>query len=214
MATVHKVQQGEDVQSISHRYGFLNYLTVWEHPKNGPLKRLRTDPNLLFPGDFVFIPDKTGNPRAESTTQRHTFQIKPATKIVRIALEDEDGKRLANLPYMLKIGTQMYPGTTDGSGMLEKEIPIDAQEGELRIDGHVWQIQVSHLNPVENVSDQGISGIKGRLRNLGYEVGSLDGEMDEITERAIRAFQRDNGLPEDGECKGATLARLIERHGG
>jgi hypothetical protein len=57
MAIDHTVVQGEYLSKIARNYGFSDYRTIWEHPKNAALKQARQNPNVLFPGDRLFIPD-------------------------------------------------------------------------------------------------------------------------------------------------------------
>ena len=40
------------------KYGFYNWKMIYEHPDNKDFKDKRTNPNILFPGDRVLIPDK------------------------------------------------------------------------------------------------------------------------------------------------------------
>src|SRR4051812_23195035 len=49
------------MSSIAHDFGFLNFETILNHPKNAELKKNRANPQVLFPGDEVFIPDKNSN---------------------------------------------------------------------------------------------------------------------------------------------------------
>ena len=215
MASLHKVQAGDCLTSIAVQYGFTEWQPIWDHARNAQLKRQRPDPNILHPGDIVFIPDKEQKQETRGTAQRHVFQIGIVTKIVRIALENDEGRRITSTRYALKIGDRTYTGTTDGQGMLRQEVPADAQEGELLIEGHSWPIEIGHLNPVEHVPDLGVSGIKARLRNLHYYLGEIDDQMDDPTRAAIQAFQRDNQLPDDGKCQSGsdTLKTLIKKHG-
>ena len=53
----HTVEKGECMTSISRQYGFADYHTVYDHPQNKGLKDKRKNPNMLFPGDEVFIPE-------------------------------------------------------------------------------------------------------------------------------------------------------------
>ena len=50
--------------------------------------------------------------------------------------------------------------------------------------------------------------IQTRLKELGYDPGSVDGIFGEKTRKAVVAFQRDNGLSQDGIAGPKTLAAL------
>ena len=52
------VKQGDCFMSIAAANGFL-WDILWNHGDNATLKQLRKDPNVLFPGDTIVIPDKT-----------------------------------------------------------------------------------------------------------------------------------------------------------
>ncbi len=212
---VYRVQPGDSLASIAHRHRFIDEETIWSHPQNAPLKQARPNANILHPGDALFIPEKQEKWDSRATAQRHVFRVASRTQTLRLCIEDGQGRRLADTPYTLKIGSTVFRGRTDGAGLVEQVIPLDAGSGELAIPGYVWPLSIGHLNPVEQTPDRGLSGIVARLQNLGYSPGSGSGTMDERTRAAIRAFQRDHGLPEDGECGpgSATLARLIEKHG-
>jgi hypothetical protein len=217
MASLHKVQQGEGMIHIAAKYQFLDYQTIWDDAKNAQLKRQRPNPELLFPGDLVYIPDKKSRNETRGTGSKYTFQIRQkATQTIRIAVEDTEGKRLAGTGYTLMVAGEEIAGQTDGQGILQADVPVDEQEGELHIQNHVWPLKIAHLNPIEHTHDRGVSGVVARLRNLGYEPGPTEGTLDdEKTKAAIRAFQEEHGLPVDGSCtpRSATLARLIEKHG-
>ena len=47
-----------------------------------------------------------------------------------------------------------------------------------------------------------------RLNNLGYDVGEVNGKIDENTRYAIKLFQRDNDLEVDGIVGPKTKAKL------
>lgn len=50
--------------------------------------------------------------------------------------------------------------------------------------------------------------LQQRLLDLGFQVGKLDGRFGHQTERAVRDFQRNVGVPSDGTCGPATLKAL------
>ena len=73
MPIKYKVVQSDCIDSISFNYGFMPD-TIWNHPTNAELKQKRQNPNILFPGDVVVIPDKTVKEELGTTEQRHRFR--------------------------------------------------------------------------------------------------------------------------------------------
>lgn len=53
-----------------------------------------------------------------------------------------------------------------------------------------------------------VSQIQTKLKNWGYYTGDVDGVYGSATERAVRAFQRKNGLTADGKAGERTLEAL------
>ncbi len=75
MAIDHTIGQGECIDSIAMRHGFFPE-TLWNHGANAKLKELRKDPNVLYPGDKLFIPDLRIREVEKATEQRHRFRRK------------------------------------------------------------------------------------------------------------------------------------------
>src|SRR5438477_12859132 len=100
---------------------------------------------------------------------------------------------MVNADYKLWIHDQLRTGRTDAKGVLEVQIPVDAAEGRLTVADYTWPLKIGHLNPLEADSpDGGVSGVQGRLLNLGYLTGVADGALDEATKAAIKSFQTDH----------------------
>jgi N-acetylmuramoyl-L-alanine amidase len=53
-----------------------------------------------------------------------------------------------------------------------------------------------------------VIALQRRLLGLGFKVGRVDGRLGPDTERAVREFQRNVGIPADGTCGPATLKAL------
>lgn len=53
-----------------------------------------------------------------------------------------------------------------------------------------------------------VRALQKRLKELGYYSGSADGDYGPATERAVRAFQKANGLSVDGKAGAKTLEKL------
>ena len=61
----------------------------------------------------------------------------------------------------------------------------------------------------ENVSNLWIATTQLKLKELGYEVGKVDGIYGKNTAAAIKAFQKNNGLTEDGYAGKDTINKML-----
>src|SRR5689334_22802404 len=128
MAEYHTVAQGEHLSGIAWTYGFSDYRTIWNHPNNAGLKTKRQNPNVLFPGDELFIPDRDCGEAARSTDQRHEFVLARPVLKLRLALEDQYEKPIAGASCLLVVDSDFKQLATDGQGKLETEIPPSAKQ--------------------------------------------------------------------------------------
>jgi hypothetical protein len=215
VADYYTVQQGDYLSKIAKDNGFTDYSVIWNHPNNSNLKNLRQNPNVLLPGDEVFVPDMEQKQESGATDKKHTFAVNKDSLKLRLVLEDIYEKPIAGAQCALLIDGQVYQLTTDSSGKLEQEIPLDSKEGSLTIRGsqtpfadEALPIKIGHLDPVNEISGQ-----VGRLNNLGYFAGPLDGSDYVAVESAVEEFQCDNGLTVDGICGPNTQSKLKQVHG-
>lgn len=67
--------------------------------------------------------------------------------------------------------------------------------------------------PTLTVGDKGtqVRTLQTALNKLGYDVGTVDGKFGEGTRKAVIAFQRDNGLKQDGKAGNATQTLLYSK---
>jgi N-acetylmuramoyl-L-alanine amidase len=210
MASEHTVEQGEHLTQIAARYGFADYRTIWDHPRNADLKRRRQNPNVLYPGDVLFIPDKVQKKEAGATGQRHRFQVSKQKVWLRVIVKDLDDQPIAGTPYRLEVEGQAWERATTGDGLVEQLIPKTAQTGTLTLPDLHMEVpfRIGHLDPVEETS-----GWQARLNNLGYNAGTSNDPDDPQLRSAIEEFQCDYDLTVDGLCGPQTQGKLKERHG-
>lgn len=204
----HTVGQGDCIFSIAQKHG-LFWQTIWNHPNNAELKGKRKDPNVLYPGDVVFIPDKERKQESGATEQRHRFRLKGVPAKLRLRIMDDDEPR-ANESYVLVIDGDLFSGTTDADGRLEHPMPPDAKRAKL-ILGETQDelyLNLGHIDPIDE-----IAGVQIRLNNLGFDCGKLDGILGPETETALRKFQKKYDLTESGKADQATRQKLLEVHG-
>jgi cell wall-associated NlpC family hydrolase len=60
-------------------------------------------------------------------------------------------------------------------------------------------------------SGQEVAAIQTQLKELGYNVGYIDGDFGSMTTEAIKAFQKDHGLDDDGVVGSQTYRVLMGR---
>jgi len=208
------VKQGDHLFKIAQKHGFADYHTIWDHPKNAELKRKRQNPNVLYPGDRLYIPEKELKEESGATEQRHRFKTRGETLMLRIVLKNIDGQPIANEQCDLDIEGEVYPLITDGEGQIEQQIPKSAERGSLTLKDTdlpfdvQLPLKIGHLDPVDTASGQ-----QARLNNLGYNAGEVGGTDPLKLRSAVEEFQCDYDLSVDGICGSQTQAKLEEVHG-
>jgi len=211
------VQQGDYVSKLAAQRGLSDYKTIWDHPQNQELKNLRTTPNVLAPGDKLYIPDLEVRTEARPTDAKHGFVLSGKPLKLRVVIHDMADKPVSGKPCDLKVtgSPDVSPLNTDGTGMVEREIKPDAAGGTLKlkddglpIDLDV-KLQIGNLDPLDTITGQ-----KGRLNNLGYNAGVLNDEVTLQFRSAVEEFQCDQKLhPLDGDCGPKTQAKLKQAYG-
>jgi len=207
------VKQGDYLSKIASKHGISDYLTIWNHPKNAELKKKRQNPNILYLGDVLFIPEKEEKTESGATEQKHRFMVRAKPLMLRIVFKDLDDEPVANKRCDLHLDGQVYELTTNTEGKIEQKIPATAETGMIifkdpEVPFDQIPIKIGHLDPIEEVS-----GWRDRLNNLGYNAGPLDYPDEEQIRMAVGRFQADNGLQVDGICGEKTQKKLKEVHG-
>jgi N-acetylmuramoyl-L-alanine amidase len=212
LAGYYVVRQGECLASIAVRQGFPDYGRIYDHPNNADFRRSRPNPNIVDPGDTIFIPDLEARVYDRPTDVKHWFLRKTAPVQLRVVVLDENGHPRAGASYRLGHHRGEVTGVTEADGMIQCDIPPDLEQATLYLTfpgktGHaitrVWLLKLGNLDPIET-----ISGVQARLNNLGYLCGEVDGVSGPKTQSAVRQFQEAEGLAIDGIAGPETCARL------
>lgn len=198
------IADGDCIESIAYLAGHI-WQTIWNHPSNAKLKTSRASPNILLPGDHLFIPALVQKTVDCPTDAKHTFVRVGTPCKLRVCVLEADQPR-ANEKYQLIIDGKAYSGTTDGEGWIEVAIPPNAQKGELTVGSNPLQVplvlQLGGMDPITEAS-----GIQKRLRNLGFPC-QVTGEMDDATHAALAMFQKGEDLDDTGNPDRDTLDKL------
>jgi len=212
MAT-HVVREGEHLAGIAHQYGFSDFRVLWEHPQNSELRQRRRDnPNVLRPGDEIFIPEGEERERREEegeTEQRHRFVRHGALLMLRLRIRDVDGQPVEDTECELYIGLDRHDVTTDSDGMIEHPISPEAENARLNVPSRnmEFDLKIGHLDPVDVTSGQ-----RARLDNLGYFAGYSEADTRQI-KWAVEEFQCENGMRPTGQCDPPTQEKLLSVYG-
>jgi len=207
----HTVEQGECLSSIARRYG-LTWKILWDNSHNAELRKKREDPNVLMPGDQVYVREMKQRTTSKGDKATHSFKRKGVPTKLRLRLMRDDKSR-ANERYVLTVDGTSTTGTLDGNGQLEGVIPCDARSGNVVVGDDVdgYPLDLGALDPVGEAT-----GLQGRLNNLGFYCGEVDGIVGPRTRTAIRQFQvahASEGLRATGNADDKTKALLKQVYG-
>jgi len=215
--TPYIVRQGDYLAKLAFVHGF-DADEVWNDPKNEDVKKLRPDPNILAPGDIVYLPEKKegeGLPIEKGTENSYAATVPKVS--FSILLKNPDGSPIASRNYWIEGLGETMKGTTDVDGKLSFEVPVLVRELDFHVEGDrvIRRLMFGGVDP-----HQETSGVRQRLSALGYgPPGALSattppGEPDEDSLSAsIRCFQSDHGLEPTGQVDDATSAALRDAFG-
>lgn len=214
MPATHIVKPGECLSSIAAKYGFASWKTIYDDPANSDFKAKRPNPNLIYAGDALVIPDKKKKSSGKPTGKKHKFKVKTEKTLLRLKPDVPETYR-----YVLDVGLRSYKGKTDGKSVLEHEIRPDAEEATLTLwpasdgddppdDAIRYALAIGHQAPLEETA-----GVQGALTALGYYWGEIDGIAGPITQEAVKAFQLDQGDEPTGIIDDPLRDKLRQKHG-
>ncbi|MFO0839824.1 MAG: hypothetical protein U1D55_15035 [Phycisphaerae bacterium] len=178
---IHKSVEGDTISSIGALYGFTDWENkLWNAGENSQLKTERVNPNTLVPGDQVTIPEKEQKTEPRPTDDWHDFHVVRNKRFLRLKLQTEDGKPMANRPYKIEArptfrGTFVQQGAaTTAEGVIEEEIPHTLLEADLVLpeDNLRCHLQIGYLRPLPMTDP-----IKSPELNVG---GAASGVLDAV----------------------------------
>lgn len=213
----HCVDDGDCYLSLAGDYG-VNPLAIWQTKQNKSLFVDRKNPNVLHPGDEVYIPEEVHDGGIVGTRQCHTYRIhSPACDLrVRVDLSEITDAPSVDYKITLETGAEHH-GQVRNCGPNKPalfRIATSVKQGRLDIfldpedPDHTVSIDLGlgQLCPVDKSR-----GLQERLSNLGYEVGRIDGNPGPKTRHCVDQFRQEFHVEGDDD---ASLYRALERaHG-
>lgn len=239
MSEEYVVKQGDCLQSIATKHGFL-WKSLWAHSDNAALKQKRKSGATLYVGDVVQIPDLCGKEESCATDTRHRFRkmCEKAELKLKLLKEKEESDELveseaadfseyiespivADAPVpdadaecsLYVDGKLVEKKKSGGDGGLTFKIPQDSDFAKLLIDEGKASERTIELNLGHMDPIDEPQGACKRLYNLGYQCPTDSNEYSELTGFAIQAFQKDHGLEATGDLDNTTKAKLEEIFG-
>jgi hypothetical protein len=186
------IEQGDYLARLAFRFGF-DADDVWNDAKNAELKA-RRDPNILAPGDVLYIPETsrvTGAPLAVGG--ENSFLCDAPEARVEIRLIDEKGAPHAGKRCVVAGIGEPRTETSDGDGILRFSVPVTLRAVTVTVeDGYSFEASIGCLDPHDEPS-----GREMRLRNLGFlpddDVMRPEEDRETRLAGALAAFQRAHG---------------------
>jgi hypothetical protein len=166
------IKQGDHLLLLAHKLGF-DADTVWNDPSNAPLRQLRSDPNILLPGDVLQLPDSSGQsapPASLNAGTANNFVSDAPTMTLSVKFVGADATTYASRAYTVQELTQLTDLTTDENGVASFQAPVTLGSATLVFteSGESWVLCPGAMDPINT-----LSGIFKRLQNLGYIAGDV-----------------------------------------
>jgi hypothetical protein len=217
------VRTGDCLESIAFQRGLL-WQSIWDHPRNGELKQAGRTPNVLLPGDQLYIPERVRKVTSATTDKVHKFCLKNVPSKIQIRIvrwvqssnqsssQQGTSQPRANIPYILVIDGKTTRGQTDNDGMVIQSISPGARQGKLILESGSpnaceIELDLGALDPVDSAT-----GVCQRLANLGFAYANDHEPGSPEFKDAVTAFQVTNGIQATGQLDSDTSSQLNSVH--
>lgn len=210
----HEVEQGDWLSKLAVWYGFAKWQTIWDAAENTEIRKKR-DPNVIYPGDKIWIPAQGPKEESGGTEKKHRYGLKGQPDEITIILEDDKSQPRSGVKFEFNLKSKaVTKGSTSGDGKAQSKVPRHHDPAFLRVGTESVHLSIGNLNPMEaDTPDKGVSGVQARLNNLGLRAGAEDGILGPRTRRAILLFQKIEKIKEDGDVTDELRGKLRMRHG-
>ncbi len=112
------VAKGDWLDKIARNHGLASWKDIYYHPKNAGFRKLRPDPNLIYPGDKVWVPEspKKGH---KTGTGKSPIGVKKLVANLEVTVKDKtDGKAIEKVTVQILL-PEFIKDVTDASGKVK-----------------------------------------------------------------------------------------------
>lgn len=217
MATQHIVKQGENLGKIAKQYKIADWKDIYLHPSNADFRKKRPNPNIICPGDMIFIPESKSQKVTVRTGSSHRFVVCRAYQELKLKLVDDDLKPLPDIKACYDVGQGEQITATDQQGLITiqvadpdlKSLNLKLYAGDdPEVPSHTYDVKLSYLDAADT-----LAGLQGRLNALGFDCGVVDGIYGKQTKAGISGYQRHKGMVVDGQASAAVYAAVAKDYG-
>lgn len=218
MPRTHIVKQGQGLARIARIYGIADWHVIYNDPANAEFRKKRPNPEVIYPGDRIIIPDPVTKSAPVEEKKDNGFVANISKSMLQVKVERGNGLPLDGWTYRLTVGAAKSSGTVPSNGMVSCKVDPAAKDGELvveppsdtREEPYRFRLKISFLDP-----ESSTSGVQGRLNNLGIDSGAVDGKQRWELEQAVIAFRlaHMSGTAASPTVDDAVRQKLRELHG-
>lgn len=204
---VHIVKQGEFLDGIASTHR-VPADAIWTHPSNAALAAERESPNVLNPGDVLYVPDAKPSRFKLKVGACNAFEAQVPMTTLKLKFTGDPA--WAGAAYRVEgVYGMTIEGSAGGDGAVEVEVPANCGSVEIVFPaiGRRFRVDVAHLDPVSEPS-----GARARLQHLGYLRPPAPGDGDAM-DKAVKDFQSEQGVEPTGELDEETTSKLTEQYG-
>ena len=177
--------------------------------------------------DITVLPVKKSTPKI--VANKKTFKTTTKTKKYSIALNDKAGKPIKNAKVTLKVNGKKYKATTNSKGKATFKITKLSKRGSFKAtvtyNGNIKYnkvaknvkitVKTAFKTVMKGSKDKAtVKKIQRALKKNGYYLKAyghylkVDGIYGDCTVRAVKQFQKDNGLKPTGKVDEKTALKL------
>jgi hypothetical protein len=196
------IRQGDFLLKVAHKFGF-DADTIWNDAKNDALRQVRPNPNILLPGDVLYIPDQANRtpalkPLVTGTT--NTFTSHTPTLSLTCKFIGAEAATYASKAFTVQELADLVGLQTDDQGVATFPIPVTLTRATITFieTGECVELGIAAMDPINS-----LEGIFKRLQNLGHIPREVDGVPVEssgdlkMMRRGLRYFKASQSSGDD-----------------